>query len=147
MIEGGNPRHICIDLTHFTSQSKIFDTAVALQFPCQVLLMVSKIRVPEAIGTSAKYDGGMTALSYIVRDLMHSVDILLASKILHAHTRSNIRANFQKKARLSPRLKITDTCSRLDKNALHLPDEIKQTLLPYFSERSLSSIKIRQLRL
>ena len=109
--------------------------------------MVSKIRVPEAIGTSAKYDGGMTALSYIVRDLMHSVDILLASKILHAHTRSNIRANFQKKARLSPRLKITDTCSRLDKNALHLPDEIKQTLLPYFSERSLSSIKIRQLRL
>ena len=38
MIEGSYPRHICIDLTHNTSQSKIFDTALTLQFACQVLL-------------------------------------------------------------------------------------------------------------
>jgi hypothetical protein len=40
MIEGCNPRHICIDLTHFTSQSKIFDTSGFLQIACQVLLIV-----------------------------------------------------------------------------------------------------------
>lgn len=86
MIEGRNPRHICIDLTHCTSQSKIFDTAVTLQFACQVLLMVSKIRAPEAIGTLTKRHGGMTALSYMIQDFMYSVDILLASKFNVATT-------------------------------------------------------------
>ena len=90
----------------------------------------------------------MNALSYMVQDLIYSVDILLASKILYSKGCSNIRANFRnKKARLNPRLKITVTCSRSDKNALHSSDEIKQALLSYFSERSLSRIKIRQLRL
>ena len=100
MIEGRDPRHICIDLTHFTSQSKIFDTAVALQFTCQVLLMVSKIRIPEAIGTSTNRDGGMTALSYPVQHFIYLVDILLASKFSYSFERSNIRANLRnKKAR------------------------------------------------
>ena len=107
MIEGSNPRHICIDLTHFTSQSKIFDTAVALQFTCQVLLMVSKIRIPEATGSSMKHNGGTATLSYMVQDFMYSVDIFLASNFLYTAIRSNIRANFKnKKARLNPALKL-----------------------------------------
>jgi hypothetical protein len=100
MIEGGNPRHICIDLTHFTSQSKIFDTAGFLQSACQVLLMVSKIRTPEAIGTSMRRVGGMTALSCLVQHFIYPVNILLASKFLSSIQRSNIHANFRnKKAR------------------------------------------------
>ena len=41
MIEGGYPRHVCIDLTHITSQSKIFDTSRFLQVACQVLPTVT----------------------------------------------------------------------------------------------------------
>jgi hypothetical protein len=35
MIEGGNTRHVCVDLAHNTSQSKNFDTPMFVQFPCQ----------------------------------------------------------------------------------------------------------------
>ena len=41
--------------------------------------MVSKIRIPEAIGTSIKRVAGMTALSHLVQHFIYSVDILLAS--------------------------------------------------------------------
>ena len=41
--------------------------------------MVSKIPIPEAIGTSQQRVGGMTALSYMDQDFTYSVDILLAS--------------------------------------------------------------------
>jgi hypothetical protein len=77
MIEGSNPRHICIDLTHFTSQSKIFDTTVVLQSACQVLLMVSKIRILGAIGTSTHFDVGMTPLSHKVENFKYFIDISL----------------------------------------------------------------------
>ncbi|MEK9710513.1 MAG: hypothetical protein VW456_09755, partial [Alphaproteobacteria bacterium] len=83
MIEGGNPRHICIDLTHFTSQSKIFDTAVFLQSACQVLLMVSKFRNIETIGISTKCDGDITALSLGVKNFIYFVDISFAPKFLY----------------------------------------------------------------
>jgi hypothetical protein len=83
MIEGCNPRHICIDLTHFTSQSKIFDTTGFLQSACQVLLMVSKFRNIETIGTSTKCDGGITVLSLGVKNFIYFVDISFAPKFLY----------------------------------------------------------------
>jgi len=84
MIEGGNPRHICIDLTHFTSQSKIFDTADFLQSACQVLLMVkfdTKFLTKEAIETSANCGGGTTRLSWPTINCIYLVNMSIASKV------------------------------------------------------------------
>ena len=80
MIEGCYPRHICIDLTHFTSQSKIFDTAAFLQAPCQVLFVVPKIRTREIIGASTNCDGGISPLAQKVKNFKYFVDILFAPK-------------------------------------------------------------------
>ena len=44
--------------------------------------MVSKIRNVETIGTSTKYDGGITALSLDVKNFMFFIDISFASRIL-----------------------------------------------------------------
>jgi hypothetical protein len=62
VIEGRNPRHVCIDLAHYTSQSKIFDTSGFLQFLCQVLLMVM-LDVKSLVKTAVEDDPhGMTAI-------------------------------------------------------------------------------------
>jgi hypothetical protein len=98
MIEGGHPRHICIDLTHNTSQSKNFDTAQSLQFACQVLLMVIldlKLELKDAIETEASSLTAAASPPLLLS--INCIRLLIISIASDVHTlkyTSNYCANF-----------------------------------------------------